>query len=130
MAETKLTNVGSLKVGNYVMMGGAACIVKSIQISKTGKHGHAKARIEAVGIVDENKRIEVHPTHDNIQVPIIEKKNAQVLSIKGDSVSVMDLESFETFELKIPEELKDQIKEGSMVVYWIIMDDKALKQVK
>lgn len=130
MAETKLTNVGSLKVGNYVIMGGAACIVKSIQISKTGKHGHAKARIEAVGIVDENKRIEVHPTHDNVQVPIIEKKNAQVLSIKGDSVSVMDLESFETFELKVPEELKDQIKEGSMVVYWIIMDDKALKQVK
>src|SRR3989344_7197623 len=104
MAETKLTTVGSLKVGNYVMMGGAACVVKSIQISKTGKHGHAKARIEAVGIVDENKRIEVHPTHDNVQVPIIEKKNAQVLSIKGNSVSVMDLESFETFELKIPEE--------------------------
>ena len=130
MAETKLTNVGSLKPGNYVIMDGAACIVKSIQISKTGKHGHAKARIEAVGIVDENKRIEVHPTHDNIQVPIIEKKNAQVLSIKGDLANVMDLETYETFDLKIPDELKEQVKEGSMVVYWIIMDDKALKQVK
>lgn len=130
MGETKLTSVGGLKPGSYVIMGGAACIVKSIQTSRPGKHGHAKCRIEAVGIIDGQKRIEVHPGHDNISVPIIEKKNAQVLSIKGDMASVMDTETYETFDLKISEELLGKVKEGDMVLYWIILEDKVLKQVK
>ena len=38
--------------------------------------------------------------------------------------------SDETFDLKIPEELKGQVAEGSNVMYWIILNDKVMKQVK
>ncbi|MCX6711575.1 MAG: translation initiation factor IF-5A [Candidatus Woesearchaeota archaeon] len=130
MGETKLVNAGSLKPGNYVIMGGVACIVKSIQTSKPGKHGSTKCRIEAVGIVDGNKKIEIHPSHESMSVPIIGKKNAQVLAVKGDYVNVMDMETYETFDLKIPEEFKGQIAEGAQIMYWVIMDDKVIKQVK
>ena len=42
----------------------------------------------------------------------------------------MDLESFETFDIDIPEELKNQVNEGNQVIYWTVMDKKILKQVK
>jgi|SRR3989344_1990056 len=128
--DKKVSNVGSLKVGSYLILEGVACAVKSIQISKPGKHGSTKARIEAIGLVDDKKRVFISPTSDRVEVPIVEKKDAQVLSIHEDVANVMDNESYETFDLKIPEELKDQVKEGSQVVYWMILDDKIIKQVK
>ena len=101
-----------------------------MQISKTGKHGHAKCRVEAVGVLDDQKIIKVMPGRDKVDVPLIEKKTAQVLSISNDTASVMDMETYETFELKIPDELKGQVKEGSQVLYWIVMNEKVMKQLK
>ena len=128
--DIRSTDVGSLKVGGYVIIDGAACRVVSIQTSKTGKHGHAKSRVEAIGLVDDQKRIIVKPSHDRIEVPIVEKKSAQILSVIGDSANVMDLESYETFNLKIPEDLKDKVTEGKQVLYWIVLNEKILKQLK
>ena len=126
----KPVSVGSLKRGNYVIIDNAACKVTSTQTSRPGKHGHAKVRLEAVGLIDNKKRIIVMPGHDNIDVPIIEKKTAQVLSISKDIVNVMDLETYETFDLKIPNDLKEQCVEGCNVLYWVVLDNKVMKQVK
>jgi len=127
---TKLVSVGSLQVGRYVVLEGVACKITDIQVSKPGKHGHSKIRMSAVGMIDDKKRVVVMPGHDNIETPIIEKKTAQVLSIQGDVANVMDCESFETFDLKIPEELKGEVVEGCNVLYWTILDEKVMKQVK
>jgi len=127
---TKIQSVGSLQKGSYVVLEGAACKVADMQVSRPGKHGHAKVRLTAVGLVDEKKRIVVMPGHDNVDVPIVEKKSAQVLSIQDDTANVMDAENYETFDLKIPEELKGQVAEGANVLYWIILNDKVMKQVK
>ena len=70
------------------------------------------------------------PGHDTIEVPIIGKKNAQVLSIAGDHANVMDSETYETFDLAIPEELQSELKDGDTIVYWEILDDKVMKQIK
>ena len=127
---TKLVSVATLKKGNYVVIEGVASTVVDTQTSRPGKHGHAKVRMSAVGILDGKKREVVMPGHDNIEVPIIDKRNAQVLSIQGDKATVMDSESYETFELPIPEELKGSVVEGVVVNYWDIMGDKAIKQVR
>ncbi len=130
MAEIKSMQAGDLRVGTYVLFDNIACVVKDIQTSKTGKHGSSKCRIEAVGIINNQKKIHLCPSGDNVQVPIIEKKNAQVLSVHDDIANVMDNESFETFDIKIPEELKINVKEGSVINYWIIMDEKIIMQSK
>lgn len=127
---TKLVAAGSLKDGSYIVIDGAACKIMSMNTSKSGKHGSAKARIVAIGILDNKKRDIVMPASDNVEVPLIEKKNAQVLSIAGDTATVMDNESFETMELKIPNELKGQIVEGCQVNYWIILDEKVIKSIR
>jgi len=126
----KLVGINELKVGRFIIIDDIACKVVDIQTSRPGKHGHAKCRLTAVGLTDNQKRIIVKPGHDKVEVPIIEKKDAQVLSVQGDMVSVMDMETYDTFDLKVPDELKDRVKEGIQIIYWIILGEKVLKQIK
>ena len=130
MGEVKQTSVGSLQKGSYVVIEGAACKVCDLQVSKPGKHGNAKVRVSAMGLLDDKKRVIVMPGHDNIDVPIIEKKSAQVLSIKDNKANVMDVETYETFDLDIPAELKDTCAEGCQILYWVVLDSKVMKQIK
>ena len=130
MGEVKQVSVGEMQKGNYVVLDGAACKVVDTQVSRPGKHGHAKVRLSAVGLLDGKKRVIVMPGHDSIEVPVIEKKTAQVLSITGDKANVMDLETFETFDLDIPEELKDTCTEGCNILYWTVLDSKVMKEIK
>lgn len=123
-------DIGEMKKGSYIVIEGAACVTTDTQVSRPGKHGHAKVRLTGVGIIDEKKRVIVAPGHDKVEVPIIEKRTAQVLSITGENANVMDSETYETFDLKIPDELKGQVVESSEVLYWVILSDKVMKQVK
>tara|TARA_Y100000310_G_scaffold179357_1_gene179324 strand:- start:2447 stop:2836 length:390 start_codon:yes stop_codon:yes gene_type:complete len=128
--DKKLIEATGLKQGSYVIMDGVACKVSKMDISRPGKHGHAKCRVEAVSLTDGTKKIKIYPGHDKVEVPIIEKKTAQVLSIASGVANVMDMESYETFDLKIPSDLKNQVKEGGNVLYWTILGERVLKQVK
>ncbi len=128
--STKIVGATSIKEGSFILIDGVACKVVNMDTSKSGKHGHAKVRIVAIGLLDEKKREVVMPGHDNVEVPIIEKRTAQVLSIVGDKANVMDAETFETFDMAIPAEMKGQVVEGCQVLYWIVMGEKVMKQVK
>jgi len=126
----KLIDATEAKVGTSIILDGAACTVKKMDISKTGKHGHAKARIEAVGVLDGKKRVLVVPGHDRFEVPTINKNKAQILSISGDMASVMDLENFETLELPIPEDVRAEVelKPEDTVEYWDVEGNKVIKR--
>ena len=130
MSDIKLKTAGSLQKGNYVVIDGVACIVSDVSISRPGKHGHAKVNYSGVGLLDGKKRNTVAPGSDTVEVPVIDKRNAQVLSVHGNSCNVMDSETFESFDLDIPAELVDDIKEGVTVLYWVILGDKVMKQIK
>jgi translation initiation factor 5A len=128
--EVKRKGAVNFQIGNYIVVDGAACSVTGIQTSRPGKHGHSKVRLEAIGIIDGKKRMLLTPGHAELDVPVIDKKNAQVLSVTGDMANVMDVETYETFDMAIPEELKGKITPETMVVYWIILNDRIMKQIK
>lgn len=130
MGEVKQVEISSIKKGNYVVIDGHASIATDIQVSRPGKHGHAKIRLTAAGIKDGNKRVVMMPGHDRIEAPIIEKKTAQVLSVTGNTANLMDMGTFETFDAEIPEELQAECVEGVYVLFWDVLDDKLIKQVK
>ena len=130
MSDTKLVSVGSLKKGDTIIIDGAPCKIVDTSTSRPGKHGHAKVNMMAVGMLDGKKRQMVMPGHDKVEAPIVEKKNAQVLSVSGSTANVMDMETYETFDMEIPEDLKEQVKEGVTVLYWILMGVKVIKQIK
>ena len=128
--EKKLVSISSLKKGDTLIIDNAPCKIVSLQVSRPGKHGHAKVNLMAVGLIDGKKRNLILPGHDKVEVPIVEKRNAQVLSITNHTANVMDTETYETFDLEIPEELYGKVIEGSQVLYWVLMGQKIMKQVK
>ena len=125
----KIINATEAKVGTNLIVDGVPCAVKSIDISKTGKHGHAKCRIEAVGIITGTKKVFVVPGHDRLEVPLVEKRKAQVLSKGEGTVNAMDLESFETLDIPCPnKEVMGALQEDGTCEYWDVEGEKIVKR--
>lgn len=122
----KVVDATELRVGTNIIIDGDAHTVKKMDVSKTGKHGHAKVRMEATSIKTGKKKVLVVPGHDKFDIPMVDKRRAQVLSVNGDMANMMDSESFENLDLVISEELKDDISEGKDVEYWDIEGEKLL----
>jgi translation initiation factor 5A len=118
--------VRELKPNRFVMIGDEPCRIINITTSKPGKHGEAKARIEAFGIFDGQKRSIVHPVTHKVRVPIIDRRKAQVLAVRGNEVQLMDLENYETFELPIPEDFEGELEPGKEVYYLVAMGRRKL----
>lgn len=121
--------VRELKEGRYVNIDEEPCKIISIQTSKPGKHGEAKARIDAVGLFDEKKRSIVHPVTHKVQIPMIDKRKAQILAITGKEVQLMDLDNYENFSLSIPDEFQGQLHPGEEIMYMIAMGRKKITKV-
>ncbi|MCD6483095.1 MAG: translation initiation factor IF-5A [Candidatus Aenigmarchaeota archaeon] len=122
--------IKNLKKGDFVLIDGASCKVESVSTSVSGKHGAAKTRVEAVGLFDKRRRSIVKPADEEVDVPLLLRKKAQVLAIIGDRVQLMDLETYETFELDIPESKKDKLQEGEETIYYEIMGTRTLEDLK
>lgn len=112
-----VAEVRELKPNRYMVIDDEPCKILSITTSKPGKHGEAKARIDAVGIFDNQKRSVVYPVKHKVQVPIIDKRKAQVLALMGETVQLMDLETYETFELPMEEGMANNLEPGKEVMY-------------
>ena len=125
---SKIIGATEARVGTNIIHEGEFYTVKKIDVSKTGKHGHAKCRIEAVNMFAGNKKIFVIPGHDKLEIPLVNKNKAQVLSLTEGKASVMDLESFETIDIDIPEELKSEIAENNNIEYWNIEGKLIMKR--
>ncbi|KXB05411.1 hypothetical protein AKJ50_01005 [candidate division MSBL1 archaeon SCGC-AAA382A13] len=100
-----------------MLIDGEPCRVRKVSSSMPGKHGHAKYSIEAKGIFDGKKRNLKEPSDSKVEVPEVEVNDGQVLSISGDSVQLMDLSSYDTFEIAVPEELQSKLSEGDEIKY-------------
>jgi len=122
----QLAEVRTLRVNRYMIIDDEPCKIMSISTSKPGKHGEAKARIEAIGVFDGQKRSVVHPVKHKIHVPLIDKRTAQVLALMGDNVQLMDLETYETFEMPIPDEFKAQLQPGNEISYLVALGRKKI----
>jgi translation initiation factor 5A len=118
--------VRELKEGRYVIVDEEPCKIISITTSKPGKHGEAKARLDVVGLFDGQKRSIVHPVTHKVKVPMIDKRSAQILSIMGEDVQLMDSETYEVFTVPIDPELKDSLQPGKDILYMVAMDRKKI----
>lgn len=128
----KLGRVGDLKVGSYAIIDGEPSQIASLQKSKSGKHGSAKFRCSAISLFDGSKRSFVSPVDASIQIPIVEKNSAQIVSVGPTTVQLMDLESYEIFDVMTPDDQKiaSKLKAGSEVEYWKIMGRYKIQRVK
>lgn len=110
-----------LKEGRYVIIDDEPCVIKNIAKSKPGKHGSAKARVDAVGIFDGQKRSIVQPVTAKVYVPIVERKSGQVLTISETSAQLMDNSDYSTIDVPITEDDRAKLEEGKEVSYLLVM---------
>ena len=118
------------KPGAYIMVDGEPCKVLNYAKSKPGKHGAAKVRIEVIGLFDEKKRQVMQPAAAQVDIPILDKKKAQVISVEGKIANLMDLEDYSTFDANIPAEFEGKLESGMEVEYWKFNQQVAIKLVR
>ena len=129
---SKPVDLGSCKEGSYILIDGEACRIVEYDKSKPGKHGAAKARVVGIGVFDSVKRSLVSPVSTNVEVPLIEKKTGQIVSMSPTNAQLMDLETFETFDVPLPtdEDVKSKLVSGAEVEYWRVMGRTKIMRVK
>lgn len=130
--STRPAEAGSLKVGAFVVIDDEPCKIVQLDKSKPGKHGSAKVRIVGIGIFDGVKRTLVAPADARVEVPVVRKFTAQVIAMLPNSVQLMSLEDYSTFEVSIPEEeeLKGKLEPGVEVEVWEIMGRKKIMRTR
>ncbi len=129
MVDKIFGSMGDLKVGKFVLIDDAPCRVVSIDKSKPGKHGAAKMNVAAMGLFDGVKHTLMKPSDADVEIPITERRRAQIVSVTGNSAQLMDLESYETFEVTIPDEMKGDVEAGKEIQFLSVMGQRLLLKV-
>ena len=129
---SKPADLGSVKTGSYIVIDGEPCRIVDYDKSKPGKHGSAKARVVGVGIFDNIKRSIVSPVSSGIEIPLIEKRSAQIISLTPTKIQIMDLENYEISDIDIPEdeEIKNKLDAGKEVEFWRVLGKQKVVRVK
>jgi translation initiation factor 5A len=120
------TEIGKIKEGRYIVIEDEPCKVVGIATSKPGKHGAAKARIDAVGLFDGVKRSIVQPVSAKTYIPNVERKSGQVISISGNTAQLMDMKDYSNFEIMVPEDKKGHVEVGKEIMYIESMGKKKI----
>jgi len=78
------------------------------------------------------KKTVMSPVDARIEVPMIEKKTAQVIAVMGNNVQLMDMQTYENFETPMPdeEELKSKLASGVEVEYWQMLGQNKIMRTK
>ncbi len=130
MVEKVFAIAKDLRVGKYVLVDDIPCRVVQIESSKPGKHGSAKMRITAIGIFNGQKKTLLSPGDADVEVPIIDRKTVQVMSVSGTTTQVMDKETYEVYDMDIPEELVGQVEAGKEVDILAAMGKRKMERVR
>lgn len=124
-------DLGSLKVGSYIIVDNEPCRIVSYDHSKPGKHGSAKARVSAISVFDGSKHSLVSPVSASVDVPLIDKRSGQIVSISDQNLQIMDLETFEMFETSsVEDDIREKVSQGADVEYWKVLERVKIVRVK
>merc|ERR1719261_1085817 len=89
-SKTVPIRAGEVRKGGYVMLKGKPCKVVEVSVSKTGKHGHAKANIVGIDVFTGRKYTEISPTSHNMVAPTMFRSEWQLISIQDDDMELMN----------------------------------------
>jgi translation initiation factor 5A len=119
-----------VKIGKYILIDDVPCRVVNIESSAPGKHGAAKMRITGIGVFGGQKKTLLKPSDGDVEIPLIERKSGQVMSVNGNMAQLMDSATYEMFELEIPTELAADVQPGKEIEYMEAMGKRAMQRVK
>lgn len=130
MNEKIFSSAKDLKTGKYILIEDIPCRIMEIDISKSGKHGAAKMRITAIGVFDGQKKVFLTPGDQDVEVPIIERRTVQIMSVSGKTAQVMDSETYEIYEIEILDELIGNAASGKEAEVLQAMGRRKMERIK
>ncbi len=130
MSEKIFSVAKELKDGKYVLVDDIPCRVVEIEKSKPGKHGAAKMRVTAIGIFDGQKKTLLTPSDADVEVPIIERKVVQIMSVNGKIAQVMDSQTYEMYDLELPEDVVPNAAAGKELEILEAMGRRKVERVR
>jgi len=99
----------SLRKNGHVLLGSGEpteqhpCKIVDMSTSKTGKHGGAKVHLVGIDIFTEKKYEQIAGSTDNVNVPIINRADFQLVDIEeDDTVHVLDSNGDMKSEYRLP----------------------------
>jgi len=120
--DIKFMELGQVKEKQFILIDGVICKVDTITKSKPGKHGSAKIRMTATGVFGGQKMNLLKPSSEDVEIPILDKGNAQIIADLGNKYQVMDMANYQTYEVDKDEFTElvagseiEYIKAGSMI---------------
>lgn len=125
-SSTYPQQAGTIKKNGYCILKGRPCKIVDIAISKTGKHGHAKARFTGLDIFTGNKYEDMCPTSHNMEVPVVVRKDYQLVDVTGEGfVSLMDADGDMKDDLRVPADdvgasIRSMFAEGKPVIVSVV----------
>ena len=89
-------------------------------------------RLVGIGLFTGSKRTYLGPADSTIEVPLIDKRVAQIIAVLPERVQLMDLETYEVFEVQLPkeEEFEGRLEPGRQVEYWSIAGRRKLVKMR
>jgi len=111
---------GEIKKGDIVLLKGRPCKIVNVTKSKTGKHGHAKCKMDGLCVISNQKICEVQPAHQNMQRAIVQDEEYLLLHADQTNrqLSLLD-EECHTYEYDVrteEHELFEQLIDEMMLI--------------
>jgi len=112
-ALTVPIRAGEVKKGTHVMLKGKPCKAIEISVSKTGKHGHAKANIVGLDVFTGRKYVEICPTSHNMTSPVLHRSEWMLTDTDGNGMTLMSQNGANREDLDLPRDTTGQLTELS-----------------
>lgn len=103
-ALTVPIRAGEVRKGTHVMLKGHPCKTVEVSISKTGKHGHAKANITGIDVFTGKKYVEISPTSHNMTSPVMFRSEWMVtdIAMPQGNLTLMDAAGAQREDIDLP----------------------------
>jgi len=116
-SKTIPVRAGEIRKGHFVCLKGKPCKVISISVSKTGKHGHAKANITGLDVFTGRKYVEICPTSHNMVAPAMFRSEWQLTDLSKDgNMTLMDQGGNVKEDLDLPRDTHGEYTELSQSI--------------
>lgn len=113
MSFTTPIPAGQLKKGMHAILRSRPCKITDMTITKTGKHGHAKAHFKGYDVFHPGKKYEDNqPTTHTMQQPTLIQSTFDLLDIDDGYLTLMGDDGETREDLKLPDnEIGQKIKQ-------------------